>query len=194
MKKEKRIQEAWIRVYSFVIPTIVAALYFWLFVCNPESFIKYGSEESININSLLDGIIAFVTIIMGIFGFLIPALVSNKKDCGMIEFFLEHTDQKFFVKKVKILIASGMITVLLCLFLFLENALKEWIFVLGMLSLVWFLLFFVCNAYRFIGLILSLLIFNKKINDTGIKNEAGKPVVDQMSEEESKKLKESLNK
>lgn len=131
---------------------------------------------------------------MGIFGFLIPALVSNKKDCGMIEFFLEHTDQKFFVKKVKILIASGMITVLLCLFLFLENALKEWIFVLGMLSLVWFLLFFVCNAYRFIGLILSLLIFNKKINDTGIKNEAGKPVVDQMSEEESKKLKESLNK
>ena len=136
MKKEKRIQEAWIRVYSFVIPTIVAALYFWLFVCNPESFIKYGSEESININSLLDGIIAFVTIIMGIFGFLIPALVSNKKDCGMIEFFLEHTDQKFFVKKVKILIASGMITVLLCLFLFLENALKEWIFVLGMLSLV----------------------------------------------------------
>ena len=193
MEKRKGIQEGWIRVYSFVIPTMVTALYLLFSVCDFGIFVEHGSEENINTESLLDGIITFVTIIMGIFGFLIPALVSNKKDCGMIEFFLEHTDQKLFVRKLKTLVISGMVTVLLCLVLFLENILKEWVITLGMALLVWFLLFFVCNAYRFIGLLLSLLIFNKKTNDTGTKNEAGKQIVGQMPEEESKKLRESLS-
>ena len=193
MKKRKEIQEGWIRVYSFVIPTMVTALYLLFSVCNFGIFIEQGNKENIDVESLLDGIITFVTIIMGIFGFLIPTLVSNKKDCGMIEFFLEHTDQKLFVRKLKMLVVSGMVTVLLCLVLFLENILKEWVFTFGMTFLVWFLLFFVCNAYRFIGLILSLLIFNRKTNDISIKNEVGKQVVGQMSEEERRKLQESLS-
>lgn len=193
MTKRKSIQEGWIRVYSFVIPTVVTVLYLTFFAFNLEVFVDYNSIENSNMENLLDGIITFVTIIMGIFGFLIPALVSNKKDGGMTEFFLEHTDQELFVRKLKLLVMSGMVTVLLCLILFLEDALKEWVFLSGTTLLIWFLLFFVCNAYRFIGLILSLLIFHRKTDDTGAKNEAGKQIVNHMPEEDSKRLQETLS-
>lgn len=194
MKKRERIREVWTEIYPFVIPTFFTILYWILAIFKMKFFIQDGNTDNQNIEGLLNGVITFVTIIMGIFGFLIPALVSNKKDSGMIEFFLNKADQKRFVKKLKLLVMSGMITVLLCLGIFLESMFKKCTFVVEISFLIWFLLYFVCNAYRFIGLILSLLILSKKTNDTEIKNAAGKQVESPMSEEQIKKLNESLTK
>lgn len=186
------MQDIWVNIYSYVIPTLFLALYIALEFCCGKGVFQKNIADSENIGNMLNGTITFVTIIMSIFGFLIPALVSNKRDCGMVEFFLARADRKFFVARLKALVMSGMMTVLLCLLLFLNDVLGKKLFVLGIGLLIWFLLYFVCNAYRFIGLILSLLIYDRKGGGAGAANAAGKEVKDAMSDEEADKLNELL--
>ncbi|MDO4318307.1 MAG: hypothetical protein Q4C48_08905 [Lachnospiraceae bacterium] len=176
-----KVLDWWRARYAIIIPTIcivLLVLLCWILKLDASRIL-----ESKNINGLLEALITFVTIIVGVFGFLLPILISNQKEDNIITLFLRHANVKLFRRKLKNTIISGFVVVFLCCLLFLHDVLQlKATIVLALLTL-WILLFFICSAYRFIGIILSLVISGKNFE-----SETSKVA----REEEMKSLKEKI--
>lgn len=181
MTVSDKMLDWWRARYAIIIPTICVA--FLLLFCRMLKIDASRILDSKNINGLLEALITFVTIIVGVFGFLLPALTSAQKEDSILSFFLRKVDKKLFRRKLKNTIISGFVVAFLCCFLFLYDILPPKLVIgLGVLTL-WILLFFICSAYRFIGIILSLLISGKDPESEASKKKR---------EEELQKLNEKL--
>lgn len=154
----KTIYDFWCIWYSKIISITFAAILLFLQY-------KYDLKiwDATNYADMLTAIITFLSIVIGIFGILIPMIVSAKNEKNsMAEYFFEKADIKYFTKCMKSIFSSGMLSLICVCILYLEDIVEE-------VFLKWFLSFtvcsfvyFCCNAYRFIGIMINLLIRRRK--------------------------------
>lgn len=112
-------------------------------------------------SDMLTALITSMSIIISIFGFLIPSLISAKNDT-MVKYFIENADMSVFVGKIKNVVLSGLTGILLSVLLYLNEDLGNRF--LKILILVWIgvIFNFAINSYRFISIIISLLLTEKE--------------------------------
>jgi len=176
--------ELWNKLYTWLIPFFVVIILMILNHLSDFSMVLICEDD--NFADMLSAIITSMSIIISIFGFLMPSLVSVKNE-KMVKYFIENADMDDFVAKIKSVIRSGMIGILLSIVLYVNAYL--------ILPVRTFLLYawiginanFVCCSYRFIGIIISLLLKEKKdIRDMNCPNE--------MTKEEANTLNSKLRK
>lgn len=114
-------------------------------------------------SDMLTAVITFLSIIIGIFGILIPAIISAREDkASKTNYFFENADVEFFSKCIKKIFCSGILSVICICLLYLQDIIDEkfyiWIFRVS----IFLILYFCFGSYRFIGIMLSLLIGGKK--------------------------------
>lgn len=168
----------WYQNYGVIIPVAVI-------LCLITIKVRYKFNLTLicknNLFSdMLTALITCMSIIISIFGFLIPSLISAKND-KMVKYFIENADMNLFVRKIKSVIFSGLTGILLSVLLYLNADFN--IFVLQILLYLWIgiILNFACNSYRFISLIISLLLTEKEAFK-------GKKCANEFSEEEDEAL------
>lgn len=161
VKKEK-ISNVWNKNYSIIIPCF--SIVFLVMINYSQNFSIIEICKNSEFKDMLTAVITSMSIIIGIFGFLMPSLISAKEET-MVKYFIENADMNLFIKKIKGVVKGGIAGILLSIILYLnDNLVPE---VLKILLYIWIGvgLNFVCNSYRFISIIISLLL-SKKIEDS----------------------------
>lgn len=182
--KNEKINDMWNQNYALIIPCFF--MVFLAIINYIQRFSIINMCKNRSFDNMLTATITSMSIVISIFGFLMPALISAKEE-KMIKYFIENADMKFFIKKIKSVIKAGVIGILLSIVLYLnEELLPE---VLKVLLYAWIGvgLNFVCNSYRFISIILGLLLLEKG-------DEAGRKCVNTLSNDKVQELNSKLDK
>lgn len=162
-----KINEIWCSIYQWILP--ISVMYLLNYV-----FKKYKLEvwNSGNYSDMLSALITFISIVISVLGLLIPALISSKQDERVLKF-LKLANNKIFVGILKQTIVSGVGSILLICTLYLHDIIPSKVYLKIMLIAIFFVIFFVCGAYRYIGIMFSLLMGDDKIKDVtnGFKKE-----------------------
>ena len=165
--KKENIVHIWDQNYSTLVPCF--SIIFLAMINYIHQFNIIDICKNSSFDDMLTAIITSMSIVISIFGFLLPSLISAKEE-KMVKYFLENADMRFFVKKIKGVIKSGIIGILLSIILYLYNDLLSQ--VLKVLLYIWIGvgLNFVCNSYRFISIIISLnTMSNDKVQELNSK-------------------------
>ena len=176
----KSVTALWHKTYLYLIPilSLVGVMgvnhitgFKMSEICGDDSF-----------SDMLGSIITSMSIIISIFGFLMPSLISAKND-KMVKYFIENADMNEFIKKIKAVIRSRMIGILLSIVLYVNKNLFPILQSLLLYVLLAIGLNFACSAYRFISIIISLLLKEKKdLNAEQCPNEMSKEQVTLLNE------------
>ena len=109
MKKNKltreRVKEYWQKVYSIFIPILFILIILILEYSKKFSLILICDND--RFTDMLTALITCMSIIISIFGFLIPSLISAKND-KMVKYFIENANMEVFVGKIKSIIDLGL--------------------------------------------------------------------------------------
>ena len=157
MKKD--LANIWNKSYTWMIPCLTV-----LSVMGSNYIFDYRMADLClddNFSDMLTAIITSMSIVISIFGFLMPSLVSAKSD-KMVRYFIENADMEEFVKKIKSVIRSGMIGILFSIVLYVNENFFLHVRTVVLYAWLWINIKFVCCSYRFIGIIISLLLKEKK--------------------------------
>mgnify|MGYP006903549414 CR=1 FL=1 len=186
MKNRKnKIIDIWRGIYSLVIPTVACIIYWSIYMAVRGDILNYSYiTESENFTSMLEAIISFASLIIGVFGFLLPIFITSKKEFTLAKYFIDNIDKKAFSFNLRMIIVSGFIVVFISCILFLSDIFSEW-FKQGIILLwIWWLFYFASNSYRFVSLIIRLFLEDK--------NEVKKEIWEPIDSNEEEKLKESI--
>lgn len=153
------IIDRWHRAYSYIIPTVAVAIYIICQILIGKGILAhFDITGSKNFTDMLDSLITFVTIVLGVFGFLLPILITNKKDCGLINRFLDNIDKKEFTFCLKLIISSGFLVVILTGILYLNDILGKMFLLIAIGVDLWVVLFFMSSSFRFISILLEVML------------------------------------
>lgn len=153
--KEKAL-DYWHFYYCEVIPIIITVV---IIAVERKCKIKFWNAQ--NFADMLTALITFLSIVLSIYSFLIPSFVSAKED-EKVKNFLANADMELFIKNIKKIFIEGIITLVCVCSLFLYDIINTAIYVKIMYISVFFMAMFCCRSYRFIGIIIDLLIETKK--------------------------------
>ena len=142
-------------------------------------------QNSKNFDEMLKTVVTFMSIILSVFGFLIPSFLSGKGKGAMVSYFLENADKKLFAVKLKNVVAFGLIDIFLTCVLLIDDIFSEKLTTAVILIWMWILFYFLCSAYRFIGLIVNLIIMDKE----NLVQNIGKKIPDEEKEKLDNKLR-----
>lgn len=158
-----RTKYVWSQIYSYAIPFILAIAYviylFTRFYLKPDLPLIQNSDH---FEGMLESLIVFMSIILSVFGFLIPSFLSSKGESKAIKYFLKYADMKIFTAKLKNIVAVGLIDTFFTCILFLKDIFSDLIINVIVCVWLWLLFFFMCNSYRFINLMINLLLAEKE--------------------------------
>ena len=180
---KKNIIQKWRNIYSVIIPFIIVIIILLIDKCTEFDLTDICRNG--NFNDMLQSLITFLSIVIGIFGFLIPALVSVKND-QLVQYFLDKADVDNFVNQIKLLIFTGLLSILLSVILFMFQNINAVVLIIFMYVWIGMIALFICSSYRFISIILKLLC--------GTKNDERKECKNAMNDDEVKKLNDKLPK
>lgn len=151
-------------------------------------FVKYYEIhfwEAKHYSDMLTAIITFVSIIMSVFGVLMPTVFTGNSE--MANYFKRNADIAYFAKSVKHIIICGFGSIACICGMYLSDEIPMNILkafgLLGGFSLCSFSL----GAYRYLGIMLRLLIENKE-------EYKGKTYKKRISEQDRKELNDILKK
>lgn len=182
---ECKIDEAmyiWKCIYSYVIPSLCVVLYIIYLLCIYHFKKEFRlPQESENFAEMLKTLVTFMSIILSVFGFLIPSFLSGKSDSSMIKYFLKNVDQKVFAVKLKNVVSSGLIDIFVTCLLLLNDIFATWVVNFLIAIWLWLLFYFLCSSYRFIGLIINLILIEKNKITQELGNELSKAQIDEMN-------------
>lgn len=179
----KRLRTIWMKSYVYLVPIITCViyiLYVLVGVHGDKSLPWLG--KSLGFGDMCKVIVEFSSIVLGIYGFLVPAVIGKKDKFNKT--FWENIDIRKFSKDIQRLLTSGIITILLSMILLISDIMSQLICEIIVGALFWMLIFFCCNSIRFINVFISLIIEGHNY-DSDNKN-------DQVSKEQNE-LKEKLD-
>ena len=186
MKDEKNFIDIWRACYSIVIPTGACLFYMIIYFLTQKKILNFMYiTDSNNFPTMLESIITFVSIIIGVFGFLLPILITSKDKFALIKYFICSIDKKAFSFNLRMIIVSGFSTIFVTCMLFFFDIFSEWFKQIMILLWIWLLFYCMLNSYRFISLLVRLFLEEK--------NEPKKEVAFQMPEKEIQSLKDKIN-
>ena len=103
----------------------------------------------------------------------------------MVKYFIENANMDVFVGKIKSVVLSGLSGILLSVLLYLSEDFGQEVLKIVIFLWIGIIFNFACNSYRFISIIISLLLSEKKkVNEKVCANE--------ISEESVKEINENL--
>ena len=159
----ERMLDWWRGVYSIVIPTVISGIYFILSILIFLRKIEWRYLwESVNYSDSLSVLVTFISIILSFFGILIPLLISGKSTSETIKYFFSVVDKKYFLNRIKIMIISGFLTILLLALLYFNDLYYDMVNLILSTGMLWVLLYFVASAYRLICIMLMMFLYEKK--------------------------------
>lgn len=153
----------WNQVYSYTISFLFVLVYIsYLFINNFYKLNFPLIQNSKNFETMLESLVVFMSIILSVFGFLIPSFLSSKGKSKALEYFIKYADMRLFAVKLKNIVAIGLINTFFTCMLFLKDIFSDMITNTIICIWLWFLLFFMCNSYRFISIMINLLLAEKE--------------------------------
>lgn len=175
-KKGKNFPE----IISYLIPTVGVIIFciynvLALFIDELECI-----QNSVGFDNMLETIVTFISIVLSVFGFLIPAFLSSKGSSLLIQYFLDNIDVRTFVAKLKNVVAIGLIDILLTCMLLLNDIFSATFMNVSLGIWLWFILYFMCVSYRFISILLSVMVGGKGEKRKEVINEAPKETTDNL--------------
>lgn len=181
------VKYRWKQIYSYIIPSILTIAYIVYLV----EIYRYKKsfpliQDSTNFDSMLEALVTFMSIILSVFGFLIPSFLSSKGESNAIKYFLTYADMKIFSAKLKNVVAIGLIDTFFTCVLFLKDIFSDIVTNIVIGIWLWFLFFFMCNSYRFISIMINLLIVEKE--------EFTQKAANNVTEEEREQLNSTIRK
>ncbi len=172
------ITDKWKKSYAWLIPCILL-----LVVLITNCITKFRMSEICgdeSFSDMLGSIITSMSIIISIFGFLMPSLISAKND-KMVKYFIENADMNEFTKKIKAVIRSGMVGIALSIVLYVNKKIFPIVQSILLYSLLVIGTNFACSSYRFISIIISLLLKEKRdLSDKKCLNEMPEEKIQQL--------------
>lgn len=177
------IKYFWYSFYSLIISSILTGILFY--ITRKYNFYLWKSEFY---SDMLTAVITFLSIIISVFGILIPSVMSAREEKKSVaDYFFTNANVVYFVKCIKRTMLSGFVAILLVCVLYLYDMLPEKLYV-GIWGItIFFVFYFCCSSYRFIGILLSLLYAGNKSFDG-----AGKKYSHKVNEEEKRRIDEML--
>lgn len=159
---DNKVIDYWRRCYSIVLPFLVCVIYLTIYILTQKGVLDFQDiTESKNFTAMLESIITFVSIIIGVFGFLLPILITSKDKFALIKYFINSIDKKSFSFNLRMIIVGGFATVFITCMLFFFDIFSEWFKQLMILMWIWLLFYFMLNSYRFISLLVRLFLEEK---------------------------------
>ncbi len=181
-----RKKYVWNKIYSYTLPSIFVSMYMvYLYArlyANPDLPLIQNSS---NFEGMLESLVVFMSIILSVFGFLIPSFLGSKGESRAIKYFIKYADMKVFAAKLKNIVAIGLIDIFFTCILFLKDIFSDYITNIIVCIWLWFLFFFMCNSYRFISIMINLLLAEKE--------EFVQKAANEVSQEEKENLDNTIN-
>lgn len=187
MDRKEKIKYKWKEVYSYVIPSVIVAGYLGYIILIKKGKIDAALiQESLYFEKMLEALITFMSIILSVFGFLIPAFLGGKGDTKAINYFLKYADMTLFAAKLKNIVAVGLVDIFITSILFLTDIIPKITMNIVIIIWLWLVFHFMCNSYRFISIMINLLLIEKEDYVQKVANE--------VSEETKKEVHKKLRK
>lgn len=161
MKDEKKY--IWKKIYSHIIPSVLTLLYLIYLMygaLKPCKIVVIQSSE--HFDKMLETLVTFMSIILSVFGFLIPSFLGSKGDSETLKYFMKYADMKVFAAKLKNVVAVGLIDIFITSTLLLSDIIPNGYLDFIILIWLWMIFFFMCSSYRFISLMIALLLVEKE--------------------------------
>ena len=177
-KIAKNIKDIWSLKYHVLIPIIVDVV--GIYVCWKYKIYLWNSKYY---GELLTAVITFLSIVISVFGILIPTVFNSKSK--LVAYFINNIDTKYFVSSVKNVIISGISEVIVICILYAYDVIPLKIYVLFCVISVFLLIYFVCGSYKYISLMLRLALEEKE----PVK---GKKYKNQLSDDKRQKINDML--
>lgn len=185
MRKNKNrleIEEFLFSSYQWIIPAIVTII-----IAGIAMKLDIYPWEGEAYTDMLTALITFQSIIISVFGVLIPILITSKKEGTLAKYFFENADTGEFVKRIRRTIVSGILDILLLCALYSYDILPINIYIPIGITCLFVLLYFMCGSYRYINIMLRLLIGNDKTYK-------GKMMKSKIQEEQREEMNRRLKK
>lgn len=182
---DKGIVNLWRSCYSVVIPSVMCIVYMVIYLLTQNGVLEFQYvTDSKNFTSMLESIITFVSIIIGVFGFLLPILIASKDKFALVKYFIKSIDKTAFSFNLRMIIVGGFATVFISCMLFFFDIFSEWFKQSLIMMWIWLLFYFMLSSYRFISLLIRLFLEEKK--------EPVKERFDSMNDLEVQELKKEI--
>lgn len=178
--KNKTIISIWVLYYQIIIPILVTIL--MVYLCWKHKIYLWNAKYYID---MLTALITFLSIIISVFGILIPTVFTSKSDGGLIQYFLDSADMKYFVKSIKRVIAGGIVDVLFVCILYAQDIIPRHIYVGIAILCFYVLVYFLCGSYKYISVMLRLTLETREPYE-------GKKYMNKMTDEKKRNINEML--
>ena len=163
MDRKEKAKYKWKEIYSYIVPSVITAGYFVCIILAEKGKIEVTlMQQSKYFEKMLESLITFMSIILIVFGFLIPTFLGGKGDTKAINYFLKYADMKIFAAKLKNIVAVGLIDIFITSVLLLTDIIPNMIMNIIIIIWLWLLFFFMCSSYRFISIMINLLLVEKE--------------------------------
>lgn len=176
----KVLIQIWILYYHIFIPILVTIS--GVFICRKYKIYLWNAEYY---NDMLTAIITFLSIILSVFGILIPTVFVNKKENGLVKFFMDNADIKYFVNSVKRIMLGGIFDVFFVCILYSYDVIPRQVYIVIMIICLGILLYFLCGSYKYLSLLLRLVLEDGKPY-------TGKTYNNEISQEKRNEINEML--
>lgn len=186
MKNKEKVYR-WKQFFPYIFSVVLTTAYIAYLVaiyCYKQELPLI--QESRNFNNMLEALVTFMSIILSVFGFLIPSFLSSKGESGAIKYFLSYADMKVFSAKLKNVVAIGLMDMFFTCVLFLKDIFPHTILNVIVCIWLWLLIFFMCNSYRFLSIMINLLMAEKE--------EFVQKAANNVTEEEMEQLNSTIRK
>ena len=113
------------KIYSYFIPSIVVIIYFCFGIL--RMILKKDVlliQDSLAFCQMYEAIIGFCSILLGIYGFFIPIIIGKKED-DYVKKFWDLISKKEFIKDMKMVVFSGIITIIISSTLIISDILPD---------------------------------------------------------------------
>lgn len=168
----KALKNKWHQIYSYAIPSVIVFAYVVYIILIYKGNISGKCIQNSNeFSEMLKTVVTFMSIVLSVFGFLIPSFLNSKGSSLLIQFFLENADLEYFTKQLKNIVAVGLIEIFVTCCLLLSDIIPECILNIAIIVWLWMLLYFLCSAFRYIGIMIKMMMGDKKDSKKNLKNE-----------------------
>lgn len=150
---KKKMINIWIMYYQIIIPIFITVSAIYL--CRKYKIYLWKAE---NYTDMLTAVITFLSIIISVFGILIPTVFTNKKENYLLEYFINNIDVKYFMQSIKRVMASGIISIFLVCALYPFDVIPMCVYTKILAISFWVLIYFLCGSYKYLSIMLRLII------------------------------------
>ena len=155
--KRKQLRTLWLNTYVYLVPSVLCVAFIFyvrwgVYGKNPIPWIG----DSKGFAEMCKAIVEFSSIVLGIYGFLMPAVICRQDKFN--KYFWKNVDKQRFSKDIQRLITSGIVTILLSAGLLISDIFYRKLCEILVGCLCWLLIFFCCNSIRFISIFVSLIV------------------------------------